>query len=89
MSPASKPTAVDRIRRGSPAEQARAPRTVTGDVRVKPVRVTVDFTPRQYEFLRDFAHDHRLGHSQLIRVLVDELARDPKLAKRIFAGPRT
>lgn len=80
---ATRPTAADRLRRGSPAEQGTAPRTVTGDIRVKPVRVTVDLSPGDYTFLRSFAHGNGLGHSTILRALVAELARDPKLAARI------
>ena len=83
MTTARKPTAKDRLRRGSPLEQPAGPRTVTGDVRVKPVRISTDLTPSDYRFLKDFAHTHDLGHSEVFRRLLAQLATDPDLAARV------
>jgi hypothetical protein len=67
---ARKPTAVDRLRRGGPVEQPSTGRTVSGAVRVKPVRVTVDLEPTDYDALRDFAHEARMTHADVLRALV-------------------
>jgi hypothetical protein len=72
----AKPTAADRLRRGGPIEQPHAGRSVSGGVRVKPVRVTVDLTPADYEVLRDFAHDARMSHADVLRVLIRLLGDD-------------
>jgi hypothetical protein len=68
VSAAAKPTAADRLRRGGPAVQEA--RAVSGGVRVKPVRVTVDLDPTDYEDLREFAHRERMTHTDVLRALV-------------------
>jgi len=72
MSP-PKPTAAERIRRGSPIEQPAKGRSISGGVRVKPVRVTVDLEPSSYDALRDFAHAARMSHADVLRALVNLL----------------
>jgi hypothetical protein len=72
----AKPTAADRLRRGGPVEQPHAGRSVSGGVRVKPVRVTVDLDPGDYDVLRDFAHSERMTHTDILRALVKLLDDD-------------
>ena len=72
----AKPTAADRLRRGGPIEQPHAGRSVSGGVRVKPVRVTVDLDTGDYDALRDFAHSERMTHTDVIRALVRLLDDD-------------
>ncbi|MGH9024483.1 MAG: hypothetical protein ACRDV9_15550 [Acidimicrobiia bacterium] len=79
MTPA-KQSAAERIRRGSSVTQPAAGRAVTGDVRVKPVRVSVDLDPQTYDALRDWAHQARMTHSAVLRTLVGLLIEDPALA---------
>jgi|GEM_PF-2671738 len=68
-----KPTAAERIRRGSPIEQPAKGRSISGGVRVKPVRVTVDLEPSDYDALREFAHKARMSHADVLRALVSLL----------------
>jgi hypothetical protein len=77
-----KPTASDRIRRASPVAQPPAGRTISGDARVKPVRVTVDFDPAVYDQLRQWAFAERMSHADVLRALVT-LLEDPSVAKRV------
>ncbi len=70
------PSATDRLRRSGPIEQPATGRTVSGGVRVKPVRVTVDLDPSDYDALRDFAHDARMTHTDVLRALVTLLGED-------------
>jgi len=79
----TKPTAADRIRRGSPVIQAGAGRAVRDEVRVKPVRVTVDLEPSAYEDLREWAHQARMSHADVLRSLVDLLVSDSAVATQI------
>jgi len=51
-------------------------------VRVKPVRVTVDLTPSDYEALREFAHDARMSHADVLRALVS-LLEDRKTSQQV------
>jgi len=81
MSPL-KPTAAERIRRGSPIEQPAKGRSISGGVRVKPVRVTVDLEPTSYDALRDFAHDARMSHADVLRALVG-LLQDPEVDQQV------
>jgi hypothetical protein len=82
MTSASKPTPAERIRRGSPVAQPTAGRTVSGDVRIKPVRVTVDLDPAAYDALRDWAHHARLSHADVLRRLLHLLA-DQDVATKV------
>jgi len=81
MSP-PKPTAAERIRRGSPIEQPAKGRSVSGGVRVKPVRVTVDLEPSDYDALRDFAHEARMSHADVLRALV-ALLQEEDVAQQV------
>jgi len=49
---------------------------------VKPVRVTVDLTPSDYEALREFAHDARMSHADVLRALVS-LLEDRKTSQQV------
>ena len=51
--------------------------------RVKPVRVTVDLTPGDYDCLRDFAHAARMSHAAVIRSLIRVLSSDDDVAQRV------
>lgn len=68
--PGANPNAAERTRRGPPTEQPHAGPPLSGPVRVKPVRVTVDLGPNDYDTLRDFAHRERMTHTDVIRALV-------------------
>lgn len=83
MSPAAKATAGERIRRGSPVVQPV--RAVSGDVRLKPVRVTVDLDPGAYDALRDWAYQARMSHADVLRNLL-ALLDDPRIAERVQSG---
>lgn len=74
------PSAADRLRRTSPVEQpAAAP---AQQVRVKPVRITVDLEPSRYDTVREFAFRNRMSHSDVVRNLID-LLEDPEIAAKI------
>jgi len=81
MTTGARPSAAERIRRGSPAVQPAAGRVVAGDVRVKPVRISVDLDPAAYDALRDWAHQARMTHSAVLRTLVGLLVEDPAIAE--------
>jgi len=49
---------------------------------VKPVRVTVDLEPRDYDALRDFAHNARMSHADVLRALVKRL-QDQDIAQQV------
>lgn len=83
MSAAAKPSAADRLRRGGPAVQEA--RAVSGGVRVKPVRITVDLDPTDYDTLRDFAHVERMTHTDVMRSLV-RLLSDATVAQQVRAS---
>lgn len=76
----TKPTAADRLRRGGPAVQEA--RAVSGGVRVKPVRVTVDLDPTDYDDLREFAHRARMTHTDVLRALV-KLLENTDVAQQV------
>jgi hypothetical protein len=79
MSP-DKPTAADRIRRGSPATQTTS--ATGGPARVKPYRITVDLDPADYEHLREWAHTEHATHSGVLRALV-RLLHDESVAQQV------
>lgn len=54
-------------------------------VRPKPVRVTVDLDPADYDTLRDFAHQARMTHTDVLRSLVRLLDTDP-VKKRVLSA---
>jgi len=56
------------------------------DVRVKPVRVTVDLDPGAYDALRDWAHDARMTHADVLRQLVHLLTTDARVSALIAAA---
>jgi hypothetical protein len=58
-------------------------RVVRGEVRVKPVRVTVDLDPASYDVLRDWAHNARMSHADVLRALVALLPADVSVAERV------
>lgn len=64
-----------------PARSARAsaPATSPG----KPVRVTVDLAPDDYDALRDWAHLARMSHSDVLRALLRLLVADERVAKAV------
>ena len=79
----NKPTASERLRRGSPVTQpSAAAQAGAGPVRVKPYRLTVDLEPADYEHLRDWAHQARMSHSDVLRALV-KLLDDPSVAQQV------
>lgn len=49
----------------------------------KPVRVTVDLAPDDYEALRDWAHLARMSHSDVFRALLRLLIADERVAKAV------
>lgn len=69
--------------RGSQSRKESQPHQGAGDgARVKPFRVTVDLDPADYDVLRDFAHDARLTHADVLRSLV-RLLDEPTVGQRI------
>jgi hypothetical protein len=80
---ASKPTARDRLQRGSPITQpSAATQPASGPVRVKPYRLTVDLAPADYEHLRNWAHHAHMSHSDVLRALV-KLLDDPSVGQQV------
>jgi hypothetical protein len=76
MSPQHRPSAADRLARGSNPPAQTASRTISSSrptARVKPVRLTVDLQPGDYDALRDWAHVARMSHSDVLRALVRTL----------------
>jgi hypothetical protein len=59
----------------------------------RPVRLTVDLSPTAHRRLRQFALDGGTTASSVVRSLLEELDRDPRLARRILhhagAQPRS
>jgi len=78
----AKPTAADRLRRGGSVEQLHSGRTVSGGVRVKPVRITVDLDPSDHDVLRDYAHEARMTQTDVVRALV-RLLDDPSVSQQV------
>jgi hypothetical protein len=48
-----------------------------GNARAKPIRVTVDLDPGDYDTLREFAFRARMTHTDVMRSLVRLLASEP------------
>jgi hypothetical protein len=69
--------------RGSSVHRRRGGRSERDDVRLKPVRVTVDLDPGDYEALRDWAHRQHLSHSHVMRTLLWLLRTDDGIAERV------
>ena len=51
--------------------------------RSKPVRVTVDLVPDDYDALREFAYLARMSHADVLRSLIRVLMSDEKVAQRV------
>lgn len=49
----------------------------------KPVRVTVDLDPHDYDALREWAHTARMSHSDVFRTLLRLLTSDESLATAV------
>lgn len=49
----------------------------SSEARSKPVRVTVDLDPEDYDALREFAFSARMTHADVLRSLVRLLASQP------------
>lgn len=49
----------------------------------KPVRVTVDLAPDDYDALRDWAHLARMSHADVFRALLRLLIVDERVAKAV------
>ena len=80
----NKPSAGDRLRRGSPVTQpSAASQVAAGPARVKPYRLTVDLAPADYEKLRDWAHQAHMSHSDVFRTLARLLVDDPSVAQQV------
>jgi len=81
---AERPSAASRLSRRSPAEAVPAARPVGRPAaeRVLPVRVSAELAVGDYDRLRDFAHEHRLSHTEVMRRLVG-LLDDPEVAARL------
>ena len=77
-----KPTAAERLGRGSPVTQPSATSQATGPVRVKPYRLSIDLSPADYDKLRDWAHDARMSHMDVVRALV-RLLDDPYVNQQV------
>lgn len=56
--------------------------------RQKPVRVTVDLDPADYDALRDFAHETRMTHTGVLRSLV-RLLDSHSVRQQVTAGSLT
>jgi hypothetical protein len=52
--------------------------------RQKPWRLSLDLEPPDYELIRNFAHDRRMSHADVLRSLV-KLLDDPAIAARVSA----
>lgn len=51
--------------------------------RSKPVRVTVDLVPNDYDALREFAYLARMSHADVLRSLIRVLISDENVAQRV------
>jgi len=51
--------------------------------KAKPVQVTVDLDPADYDLLRDWAHDARMSHSDVLRALIHVLSRDTRVSQQV------
>jgi hypothetical protein len=49
----------------------------------KPVRVTVDLSPQDYDALRDWAHFARMSHSAVLRALLRLLTSSEDVAEAV------
>ena len=53
---------------------------------MKPVRVTVDLDPSEYDAFRDWAHDARMTHAAVLRQLVHLLNTDARVSVLVEAA---
>ncbi len=51
--------------------------------RSKPVRVTVDLEPTDYEALREWAYTEKTSHSAVLRALIQLLSRSETLSQQV------
>lgn len=58
------------------------------EARSKPVRVTVDLKPTDYDLLRDFAHFARMSHADVLRSLIQLLTSDEYVAQHVRSSAR-
>lgn len=82
MSP-DKPTAGDRLKRGSAVTQPVAAQATSGPARIKPYRLTVDLTPSDYDLLRDWSHQARISQSDAVRALIRLVVADESVAQQV------
>lgn len=69
---------------GGPAVvTARAAVPADEPQQAKPVRVTVDLSPQDYDALRDWAHFARMSHSAVLRALLRLLASSDDVAEAV------
>ena len=52
----------------------------------RPVRVTVDLAPADYDSLRDWAHFARMSHADVLRALVRLLVTDDSVDQQVRAS---
>jgi hypothetical protein len=72
-----------------PARSPRPSRTrlpAAKDIREKPVRVTVDLNPDEYDAFRDWAHGARMTHAAVLRQLVRLLTTDDRVSTLVEAA---
>lgn len=58
-------------------------KATTPSPRAKPVRVTVDLDPADYDALRDWAHFARMSHADVMRALVRILVSDRSVDQQV------
>ena len=79
---ASRPTASDRLKRGSPVTQPSAAQASSGPVRVKPYRLSIDLAPADYKHLKLWAAEAEMTHMEIVRALL-RMLDDPHVAAQI------
>lgn len=81
----SKPSASERLRRGSPVTQPSAANQppASGRARVKPYRLTIDLTPADHDLLRDWSHRERISQSDAVRALIHLVSSDETVAQQV------
>jgi len=60
-----------------------AGRTIAGEARIKPYKLTVSLDPGVYDGLRDWAHQERLSHQAVLEGLVNLLLNSPSVAAEV------
>jgi len=72
-----------KARRGGTQSEPRNMSQRSGTDRpAKPIRVTVDLEPGAYDVLRDFAHEERMTHADVLRALIGLLG-EPRVAQQV------